>query len=121
MTSFRDLSSSVGDLLSRSRRCRPSDRVALLGAAITVIERCAERCQRMPPRNRAQQMQILECERVAPPDDMAGRPPVTMLERALEAARVPNEQLVHPFLIERKRPARAVDLPRVMIDSSGCD
>src|SRR5438067_108782 len=45
--------------------------------------------------------------------------PVAVLEKAAKTARVPDLELVHPLLVERERAARAVQLPRVLVDPAG--
>ena len=99
------------------------DRVRHLGAAVAVLERRAVRRDGALARDRREQVRDLVGERVAPADDVTGRPPVTH-ERVLglgdehtgEVLLVRDLELVEPLDVEGDRPLRAVHLEGVVVD-----
>ena len=64
------------DRLALPALARAHDRVADLRRAVAVLEGRAMRCDVRVPRDRRQEVVELVDERVAPADDVAGRPPV---------------------------------------------
>src|SRR5207344_1719349 len=66
---------SVAELLALAALAGADDRVADLGGAIAVLERRAVRPDRRAVRDCVEHVPELVHERVAPADDVAGRPP----------------------------------------------
>src|SRR5262245_64889848 len=90
----------VGNGLLAAGGGRAQDRVGHLGAAVAVFERRSVRRHVVLPRDRLEHVTELVDERVAPADDVAGRPPVPHVwvlglrdEDATEVLRVRNLEL----------------------------
>src|SRR5262245_57885073 len=113
---------TVGELLALAALPRADDRVADLCRPIAVLEGGAVRRDVGIVGDRPEQVVELVHERVAPADDVAGRPP-ELPERMVglgdqhggepaRATAVPEHlELVEPLHVERDRALRAVDLP----------
>src|SRR4051812_40764417 len=69
------------------------DRIADLGGAVAVVERRAVRGDLVLAGDRAEHVPVLERERVAPTDEVAGRPPVAGHPLDAEGPAVGDPQL----------------------------
>src|SRR5206468_3707904 len=94
---------------------RTKNRVTHERAAVAVLERRAVGSHDAVAGDRAQEVEVLVGERVAPADHVAGRPPVAVLEHRSEGAAVGDLELVHALEVERERSLRPVQLERVVV------
>src|SRR6478736_5327614 len=109
--------SSVFDPLFLSALRGAQDRVADFGGAIAVLERRAVRRDLVLAGDRAQHAPVLQCEGVAPADQVAGRPPVAADPLDAERAAIGDPELIEALQVVRDRAGRAVDLEGRLVDA----